>query len=269
MNLALGKAQEYPDAYDPTLLQAVPRELSRRFLPDNLIFTGCDIWTAYEVSWLDKTGKPIVAVAEFEVPCESVNVVESKSFKYYLNSINQARFDNFNTVKAVLECDVASVIKGPIAVNLFTLDEFQNRAQQSQTQFGECIDDYPLQSSHVDVSSKALKHGTGEVEDKVVMSHLLKTNCPVTSQPDWASVWIGYSGRQITPESLLTYLVSFRTHQDFHEHCVERIFSDIQTQCQPERLWVYARYTRRGGLDINPFRCSEPMEYLPVRGIRQ
>lgn len=268
LDLALGKTQSYPDTYDPSLLQVIPRDLSRRHLPAKTIeFNGVDIWTAYELSWLDESGKPQVAIAEFRVPSNSPNIIESKSFKYYLNSINQVRFANHSEVKSVIGHDLSSIVKAPVELQFFTLERYRRYRNNSVMTAVECIDDYPLISD--ETPRTMLSKRGAYLNNTVLVSHLLKTNCPVTGQPDWASIWLGYSGQRIMPDALLSYFVSFRMHQDFHEHCVERIYSDLIQICQPERLWVYARYTRRGGLDINPFRSSESMLPPLVWGARQ
>ncbi len=264
--IALGVHQEYVDQYDPYLLQPIPREIGRKDLPA-LKWIGRDIWTAYELSWLDGTGKPQVAVAEFSFPAGSRNIIESKSFKYYLNSFNQTRLSSWSELQETLARDLGSVATGNVTAELFTLDAWVQRQGQHQS-LGELLDVNELREPIFQPERKLLKVAEGH-DQRVWVSHLLKTNCPVTGQPDWASIWIGYRGQKIDPRSLLAYLVSYRQYQDFHEQCVERIFGDLWQTAELEDLWVYARYTRRGGLDINPFRSSSERPVPAVWGARQ
>lgn len=267
----LGKATRYIDSYDASLLDPIPRSLARATLPiaaSPLPFAGVDRWTAYELSWLDARGKPLVAMAEFEFPCTSEAIVESKSFKLYLNSFNQTCFADVGKVREVLERDLSAVTGAPVNVRLMDLHKALsiNIGHFS----GECIDglDVACTQYHPDPSLLQLDAEGVEV-DETLYSDLLKSNCPVTGQPDWASILIRYAGPAIDKASLLKYIVSYRAHKDFHEHCVESIFLDILSRCSPRELTVYARYTRRGGLDINPFRtnCGEQLEGL--RLVRQ
>jgi len=258
----LGRQTDYVSVYAPYLLFPIPRAESRAVLGigDTLPFYGVDIWTGYELSWLDTSGKPVVAVAEFFIPCESEFIVESKSFKLYLNSLNQTRFDSVVEVEALIEKDLTRITGTDVQVNVILLTASVRAAQHLAkiTEIdGELLDDLIVT---VDTYHPAPELLTTEMRivDECLVSHLLKTNCPVTGQPDWASIVIRYKGNKIQRENLLRYIISFREHQDFHEHCVERIFSDIARVCKPEELVVYARYTRRGGLDINPFRSSNP-----------
>lgn len=266
-DLRLGRQQAYVAEYDAGLLQTVPRALSREALRPEP-FYGLDLWTGYELSWLDGNGKPQVAIAEFSVPSHSPNLIESKSFKYYLNSLNQTRFDSVQAVQEVLQRDLSAAAgESSVTVTLYSLSAFAQQRARAQD-LGQCIDDLPLGlvSDQPDVS--VLQQGPRS--DGVWLSHLFKSNCPVTGQPDWASIWIGHRGLQLDPASLLTYLISYRQHDDFHENCVERIFTDLSRFAQPEDLWVYARYTRRGGLDINPFRSASAGQLPPkVVGVRQ
>lgn len=257
----LGRQTDYVSVYAPQLLFPIPRAESRALLGigDTLPFYGVDIWTGYELSWLDALGKPVVAIAEFFIPCTSEFIVESKSFKLYLNSLNQTRFDNVVEVEALIAKDLTRITGADVQVSVIPLTALhaaQHLAVIAEVE-GELLDDLTVA---VDVYHPAPELLTTEVGivDECLVSHLLKTNCPVTGQPDWASVVIRYKGHKIQRENLLRYIISFREHQDFHEHCVERIFSDIARVCKPEELVVYARYTRRGGLDINPFRSSNP-----------
>lgn len=254
--LSLGKQTEYQAEYNPELLQAVPRSLNRDDLKlgDTLPFMGEDLWTGYELSWLNSKGKPVVAIAEFKVPATSPNLVESKSFKLYLNSFNQTRFTSWQQVEDAMVTDLSACAGETVAVKLMSVsvtEPFQVTGLP-----GENIDDIDVEITSYDFTPELLKVTSDNVIEETLNSHLLKSNCLITSQPDWASIVIEYKGKQIDKASLLEYLISFRMHNEFHEQCVERIFCDIQKLCQPEKLAVYARYTRRGGLDINPYRST-------------
>lgn len=270
----LGQQTEYLSEYAPHLLFPIARAESRKQLSisGDLPFYGVDIWTGYELSWLNHSGKPQVAVAEFRFPCDSECIIESKSFKLYLNSLNQTRFTNSEEVVQTLVRDLSAAAKANVAVSLFPLGgkrqpENYLDAIHQPTVIELDESDVAIDTYHP--SPELLKTSADDAEE-VLVSHLLKTNCPVTGQPDWASVFIRYKGKQIEREALLRYIISFREHQDFHEHCVERIFCDLLRVCQPESLSVYARYTRRGGLDINPFRSTNAQEQpLAIRLIRQ
>ncbi len=263
-DIQLGKEQAYPQEYDPNLLVSIPRAENRQhYLNENSPqFVGEDIWTAYEVSWLDAKGKPIVRIAEFSFSAASDCIVESKSFKYYLNSFNQSRFESEEQVVARLQEDLSKASGAPVSISLGSL----NQAFQSEALSGVCVDDLPVEITNYTPSKTLLLQDEPFVVDDELYSHLLKSNCPVTGQPDWATVWIRYSGKRIFPESFLRYIVAYRNHQDFHESCVEKIYADIWEQCSPAALTVYARYTRRGGLDINPLRsnveCDVPFRRL-------
>lgn len=257
-NLDLGKDTDYISHYSPDLLQAVPRSLNREELGvvDSQPFEGEDVWHAYEMSWLNAKGKPVVTLGRFSIDSGSTNIVESKSFKLYLNSFNQSRFDCANEVQALLQKDLSATAEGQFKVELFKPDLIN--AFPMEPLPGDCIDDLDISVSEFNLTPEALKVDVNTIAvTEVLHSHLLKSNCLITNQPDWASVIIEYRGAKIDRESLLQYLVSFRMHNEFHEQCVERIFCDISRHCQPEELSVQALYTRRGGLDINPFRTSK------------
>ncbi|MBO9488889.1 NADPH-dependent 7-cyano-7-deazaguanine reductase QueF [Endozoicomonas sp. G2_1] len=276
-SLTLGQTTEYSSEYNPKLLQAVPRSLNRDDLAlsnDNLPFYGEDVWYGYELSWLTPSGKPVVAVAEFRFPCSSVNIVESKSFKLYLNSFNQSRFDSWQQVQETLISDLSALVEAPAQVTLSKVDDCP--ALVIAALEGQCIDDiditiddYQFNPEHLAESAPSQSEQDNAVVEQTLVSHLLKSNCLITNQPDWASVYISYRGTEINQQALLKYLISFRQHNEFHEQCVERIFCDIQKYCQPQQLTVYARYTRRGGLDINPFRSTENISAPNARGLRQ
>lgn len=258
----LGRQTDYVSVYAPHLLFPIRRAESRALLgiDDTLPFYGMDIWTGYELSWLDALGKPVVAIAEFFIPCTSEFIVESKSFKLYLNSLNQTRLDSVAEVEALIAKDLSLITGADVRVSVIPLSASvcaaRHLAEIAEVN-GELLDDLMVAVDTYHPAPELLTTEEGIV-DECLVSHLLKTNCPVTGQPDWASLVIRYKGNKIQRENLLRYIISFREHQDFHEHCVERIFSDIARVCKPEELVVYARYTRRGGLDINPFRSSNP-----------
>lgn len=261
-NAPLGKATEYHFNYDPSVLFPIARSLGRDALglqSDALPFFGVDIWNAYEVSWLDSSGKPEVAVAELRVPGTSPFLVESKSLKLYLNTLTNSIFPSAAAVQEAIARDVSRAAGAVVEVKLTTRAGFDTRAAEMS---GTCIDELAVKIDTYEVCADYLTTLTGPAltEDETLFSNLLKSNCPVTGQPDWASVQIAYRGPRIDPAGLLRYIVSFRGHTGFHEQCVEHIFRDVQARCQPSRLTVYARYTRRGGLDINPFRsnCAQP-----------
>lgn len=269
--LTLGKSTAYVDHYDASLLQAVPRSMNREPLglyPDNLPFHGADIWTLYELSWLNAKGLPQVAVGEISLNANSQNLIESKSFKLYLNSFNQTVFPDWKTVQETLTRDLSACAQGDVTVTVSRLSEIEGSPVGHFD--GICIDEQDIEIDSYEFSTDYLVNAKYEetVEESLV-SHLLKSNCLITHQPDWGSVQIRYRGPKIDREALLRYLVSFRHHNEFHEQCVERIFNDLLCFCQPEKLAVYARYTRRGGLDINPWRSNFPFEPATARLVRQ
>ena len=258
--LPLGQATQYPDQYDPSLLYPIVRAENRLKLGikdgQALPFVGVDIWNAFELSWLNQKGKPQIALAEFQIPADSPKMIESKSFKLYLNSLNNARFENENEVRERLVADLSAVAGSKITARIQANDAIAKKGMQEMG--GVLLDRLDIEiDPHIPADPKLLgvNEDFGPIEQCLV-SHLLKSNCPVTGQPDWASVQIRYQGRPILEEGLLRYLIGFRQLGEFHEHCVETIFSDIKRHCKPDKLSVYARYTRRGGLDINPFRTD-------------
>ncbi|MGC9422559.1 NADPH-dependent 7-cyano-7-deazaguanine reductase QueF [Vibrio sp.] len=255
--LTLGKKTDYTHRYDPHLLQPVPRRLNREQLKlgESLPFTGCDIWTLYELSWLNKKGLPQVAIGEVMIPATSINLIESKSFKLYLNSLNQTQFSSWQAVQECLSQDLSQCAGEAVSVQLYPLAHYTH--QPIATMQGECIDEQDIIITDYQFNPDTLCHAvSSEIVEETLHSHLLKSNCLITNQPDWGSIEITYRGPQIHREALLRYIVSFREHNEFHEQCVERIFTDICRYCHPEQLTVLARYTRRGGLDINPFRST-------------
>jgi 7-cyano-7-deazaguanine reductase len=294
-SLPLGQSTVYKTQYDASLLYPIPRINTRQplFADSQLPFVGTDTWTAYEVSWLNAQGKPQLILVEFLFSYDTLNIIESKSFKLYLNSFNQTKFDSQSDVLRILHKDLSAAAEGEVEIIFYDLDDASNLAIDFLP--GYCIDECDISVEHYHREAKLLSGSQSEykkneqtdqqkskndmaeegpVKNEILYSHLLKTNCPVTNQPDWATIFVQYSGPKIKQENLLVYLISFREHQDFHENCVEQIFFDIQNQCQPTSLAVYARYTRRGGLDINPLRYSlnhtqQPFKNLRLRTRRQ
>ena len=254
-NLTLGQKVDYIEQYTPELLQGVPRTLSREQIGVShpLPFGGVDIWNGYELSWLNPKGKPQVAILQCRVPINSQNLIESKSFKLYLNSFNQSVFSSINEVARHLTEDLSACAEAPVEVQLFSAGQFG--ALHLGELEGTVIDDLDIEINAYEPSPELLTTGDQQVSETLV-SHLLKSNCLITSQPDWASVQIHYEGAAIDHAGLLAYLISFRRHNEFHEQCIERIFCDLMNRCKPHKLAVYARYTRRGGLDINPLRAN-------------
>lgn len=269
--LTLGKPTAYRDSYDASLLQAVPRSMNREPLglyPDSLPFHGADIWTLYELSWLNAKGLPQVAVGEISLNADSINLIESKSFKLYLNSFNQTNFPDWEAVRNTLQRDLATCAQGNVSVSLFSVDQLEGSPIARLD--GECLDQQDISIDNYEFDTGYLEEAAGsQIVEETLVSHLLKSNCLITNQPDWGSVQIRYRGPQINREALLRYLVSFRHHNEFHEQCVERIFNDLLRFCQPQQLSVYARYTRRGGLDINPWRSNVAFEPAQGRLARQ
>ncbi|SCZ74618.1 MULTISPECIES: NADPH-dependent 7-cyano-7-deazaguanine reductase QueF [unclassified Pseudomonas] len=267
----LGKSSEYVSTYTPSLLFPIPRAAKWAELglsADTLPYKGVDYWNCFELSWLLPSGKPVVAIGEFSIPADSPNIIESKSFKLYLNSLNQTPFDDRATVEATLRTDLSAAAGKPVGVRIRSLQEVE--AEGVVALPGVCIDDLDISvDSYEYPRPELLRCDASRVVEESVHSHLLKSNCPVTSQPDWGSVVVQYRGAALDHASLLAYLVSFRQHSDFHEQCVERIFLDLQRLLKPERLTVYARYVRRGGLDINPYRSTETADFANHRLVRQ
>ncbi len=256
---ALGRETVYPRGYDPALLFPIPRAQGRAALGlgETLPFHGVDIWNGYELSWLDPAGKPRIALARFSVPAHSPNLIESKSFKLYLGAFAATAMPDAERLRARLVDDLSAAAGAAVDVALTLPDAFAG--ERIEALAGECIDDTPVAIDHYGPPQpRFLAADAGNPVAETLVSHLLKSNCPVTGQPDWASVQIDYAGPRVERGGLLRYLVSFREHSEFHEQCVERIFCDLQRHCAPQRLSVYARYTRRGGLDINPWRGSAP-----------
>lgn len=262
----LGQPTIYAEHYDPKLLFPVARQEKRAELGlsgDSLPFCGEDLWNAYEISWLNPKGKPHVALGQFRVPADTPFLIESKSLKLYLNSFNQTVFSSLHEVEQCISRDLSAVSGGAVGVQISAVGDVPQRLLGGFT--GELLDSLDIEFSHFSSPQPSLlriRNALGDTQEgdvaETLYSHLLKSNCLVTGQPDWASIVIQYEGKPIEREGLLRYLVSFRQHNEFHEQCVERVFTDISRHCSPYRLSVWARYTRRGGLDINPWRSSEP-----------
>jgi len=266
--IPLGIQVDHEGTYHPAHLFPVPRKEARTDLglETNLPFTGVDIWNAYELSWLNAKGKPLVALGELVFPCTAPNIVESKSLKLYFNSFNQTRFDSRDQVVGCIQKDLTRCVKGEVQVSLYSPG--QASPFSISTPRGTCIDHLDISADEYEVNPKFLMAGTAAAAE-TLYSNLLRTNCPVTRQPDWATVFISYSGPAVDHEGLLKYLISYRCHTGFHENCVERIFMDLLTRCRPDTLTVSARFTRRGGIDINPFRTTRDSAMVNLRLVRQ
>ncbi len=214
-----------------------------------------DVWNAWELTWLEPSGKPIVATAVITVPADSLNIVESKSLKLYLNSLAMSRYASSDDIAAIISRDLSGITGSEVDISVLPANETSTARIDSLP--GNCIDDLEVQiDASAGVDAATLRTAGEDSIEEELHSHLLRSNCPFTHQADLGSVLVRYRGPAIDRESLLRYIVSFRQHNDFHEACVERMFLDIKARCNPENLTVYARYNRRGGLDINPFRSD-------------
>lgn len=259
--IPLGRATEYPTTYNPKLLFSIPRLDNRERLGitgTHLPFRGYDLWRAYEISWLNNKGKPVVATGEFIVPANSLNIIESKSLKLYLNSLNQTRFDDFERAASVISADLSLAAGKPVIVQLSPLAKSDGFSLS--TPAGVCLDSLDVEIDVYTPTPSLLQVKRDTVIEETLYSDLFKSNCPVTAQPDWGTVVIHYKGPAIAHENLLRYLVSFREHEGFHEDCTEQVFLDIHKYCQPESLSVMIHFLRRGGLEINPVRSMAPVQ---------
>jgi 7-cyano-7-deazaguanine reductase len=267
----LGKSSEYVSIYTPSLLFPIPRAAKWAELglsADTLPYRGVDFWNCFELSWLLPSGKPVVAIGEFSIPADSPNIIESKSFKLYLNSLNQTTFDSTEQLRECLAADLSAAAGKRVGVRVRSLDEVQ--AEGVTALPGVCIDDLDIRvSCYEHPQPELLRCDPEHIVEESLHSHLLKSNCPVTSQPDWGSLAVHYRGPALDHASFLAYVVSFRQHSDFHEQCVERVFMDLQRLLDPQSLTVFARYVRRGGLDINPYRSTEGVLPDNLRLVRQ
>ena len=266
----LGKKSKYVTVYSPSLLVPIPRALNRHSLSPDVKFCGIDIWNCYEVSWLSSTKKPEVAVLEVIIPAGTTNLPESKSLKLYLNSFNNTVFENVALVQRTIESDLHSLLGANIKCRLFSIHAIGHFELQAGFEGAHLIDTMDVICDDALPNKDLLRASSGEVVAEKLFSNLLRSTCPITSQPDWASILIEYIGPKICHKSLLKYIVSYRDHSGFGEDCVERIFCDISQECKPSKLLVYARYTRRGGIDINPLRSShDSYNSTNIRLIRQ
>ncbi|MEC7840161.1 MAG: NADPH-dependent 7-cyano-7-deazaguanine reductase QueF [Chlamydiota bacterium] len=252
----LGKKSAYITTYSPSLLYPIARKANRNTIgvPESLPFHGVDLWTAFELSWLNTKGKPVIAIADFAIPCTSEYIIESKSFKLYLNSFNQSKFSSIEEVQHIITKDVSAAVNEKADVKLYSVEEFSRH--QIGSFEGTCIDNLDISTDTYTIAPSFLSSKNESIVEEKLCTHLLKSNCLVTHQPDWGSLYIHYKGKKINQEGLLKYIISFRSINEFGEQCIERIYMDLMRHCQPEKLTVYGRYTRRGGLDINPFRSN-------------
>lgn len=264
----LGKATKYETEYNPTLLFPIARAPKRTELgvTSSLPFFGCDLWNAYELSWLNEKGKPQVAIGEIVVPCDTPNIIESKSMKLYFNSLNNTRFPNLSAVMTTVQNDLSNAVGKTITVKIKPLDEIQDIRTESFP--GQCIDDLDIIINDYQVKPSLLMTENTVVKE-TLYSNYFNAICLATGQPDWASIKVQYHGKKINHESLLKYLISYRNHSEFHEQCIERVFMDILQHCKPTLLTVEARFTRRGGIDINPVRSTNTITPTNRRQIRQ
>jgi 7-cyano-7-deazaguanine reductase len=255
--IPLGKQTDYVDTYTPSLLHPINREDARAQMGvvEPLPFSGEDVWWCYELSWLDESGKPHVAALQISVPCNSTCIVESKSVKLYLNSFTQSRFNNKADVLKTLNSDLSLAFRSPLMIQLFELNQLPPIAEHLP---GICLDglDVEIDRYEVDPDLLTVEDGEERMVKETLHCNLFRSLCPVTGQPDFATVFVQYLGRPIVRASLLKYLVSYRCHQAFHEATIEQIFVDILRSCRPEQLSVTGRFLRRGGIDINPFRSN-------------
>lgn len=253
--MLLGRHTPVVQDYAPHLLYAIPRQAARYNLglSESLPFHGVDLWHAYEMSWLERSGKPVARVGRFFVPANSPNIVESKSFKLYLNSLNNAQFGSDDEARAVIVADISKTAGADVTLDLFSVDDSAVAGTQLS---GDCLDNLTITPWSGEPQAGQIQVQPQRITEECVYSHLLRSLCPVTGQPDWATVRLHYRGKAIDRSSLLQYIIAYREHQEFHEQCVERMFCDISQRCEPEFLHIQAFYTRRGGLDINPFRST-------------
>lgn len=263
-SLPLGKPTAYGDSYNPDLLMPVPRTQTRADLPADLPFFGVDDWTGFELSWLNSHGKPQIGTVLLRYSAHSPAIVESKSLKLYLNGFNQTQIDSLAELSARIAADVGQIVGTDVSVQILSAVDSHLLAVKPWQD--DCVDELDCSISQYQVDAQLLKAGSTQ-DEQILTSHLLRSNCPVTNQPDWASVRIHLRGVSLVPASLLAYICSFRQHQGFHEQCIERIYSDVWQLLQPDFLSVEGRFTRRGGIDINPFRASRA-EAKPL-GLRQ
>lgn len=264
----LGKNTPVVEVYSPELLYPIPRKIARTTIGvgDSLPFAGVDLWHAYELSWLDGTGKPVVRVGRFSVPATTTNIVESKSFKLYLNSLNSHRFESSENAKRCIEADISQAAGGAVTLELFEVGDAQLAGANLS---GIALDGLEISMQETQPDASNLIVDLDNIKEEALYTHLLRSLCPVTGQPDWATLWIHYKGAALDHRSLLSYIISYRQHQEYHEQCVERMYLDISSRIQPHFLHIQAFYTRRGGLDINPFRSTSSTTKAQPRLNRQ
>lgn len=258
----LGKKSSHQTHYNPDVLFAIPRVIKREEIgitSDELPFHGFDCWNHYEVSWLNDKGKPKVGIAEIFYDCTTPNIIESKSLKLYFNSLNNEKFSSETSLQETIKKDLENHLESDVIINLFPVED-EAYTKMQKTFSGICLDNLDITCDSYSVNPQLLSTEKTFAKE-TLYSHLLRSNCLITNQPDWGSIFISYEGPQINHEGLLHYLISFRNHNEFHEQCIERIFMDIMKQCHPKELTVYGRYTRRGGLDINPYRSTQPVDW--------
>ncbi len=264
----LGKDTNYPTEYQPEILYPIPRAPAReKYAHIEAIQQGTDWWHIFEISWLNAAGVPQVAIGRMTLPASSPNLIESKSLKLYFNSLNFAKFESKSAFIATVEQDLSKAAEADVKLDLFHVDELDISKPE-----GICLDELIPErlENHPDATLLALDNESDENVEVQLYSHLLRSNCPVTGQPDWGTVFIRYQGKKPCYKSILAYIISYRQHNGFHEQCVEQIFADIWQNLKPEKLMVYATYTRRGGLDINPCRVSDfTWMPRPIRLARQ
>ena len=255
--LLLGKEVSPKEHYAPEILSPIPRAIGRGELDASILgqCSGFDLWHAYELSWLGANGVPQVRVGRLIVPADSPNMVESKSLKLYFNSLNNAHFESAEALCAVVERDLSEVAGAAVVLALLDVDA---SLVESVAATAVCLDRLTPAAISPAPDASIVRLTGDRVEQRCVYSHLMRSLCPVTGQPDWATLWLRYSGPEIEPTSLLAYVLSFRDHQEFHEQCIERIFCDVYAACAPSHLEVQGSYLRRGGLDINPYRSTHP-----------
>ncbi|MGN1394075.1 MAG: NADPH-dependent 7-cyano-7-deazaguanine reductase QueF [Succinivibrionaceae bacterium] len=277
-SLHLGHQSKYVSTYTPSLLQKVPRSLNRDTLDIKKMFLGYDLWHLYEVSYLNPKGKPCVAIGEIIVPASSPYIFESKSLKLYLNSFNQSKFLDLSTVENIIAEDLSKLVEAEVNVKLFNLNNaassffIENDKNEDLLKEAFCLDDIDVEINEYNLNPNLLVNSNNNqpIISETVYSNLLKSNCLITSQPDWGTVVISYTGNAINHQNLLKYIISMRQHNEFHEHCVERIFTDICNYCHNIKyLEVRAFYTRRGGVDINPVRSTSNPQLKSYRLLRQ
>lgn len=263
----LGQKSPYPKAYDKSLLFPVQRSVQRQVMgfPDHIVLQGFDVWNAYELFWLNSNGKPVRCMATFIVPANSPCLAEAKSVKLYLNSLNHERFGDTQEVQKLIAKDLSEICQGPVQVMMASPD----LAQVTESIKYKCLDDLDIAVTHYTPAPQLLRAKSSVITEQKLMTHLFKSHCLVTGQPDLGSIFIDYTGPQVDEEGMLSYLVSYRDHIGFSENCIEQIFVDITTRLQPQRLVVFGRFTRRGGIDINPYRASHEIAFDNMRLVYQ